>query len=93
MVRRSIPPLPLDEDEVAGSDADNHFFGGGETTKMAELISHIDAFDESMEQWSTYVERFEHFAEANDGATTYGLLHSLLAPDKPESKPSFLNSE
>lgn len=47
-----------------------------------------------------YVERFEHFAEANDvpamkkvavflsviGSTTYGLLRSLLAPDKPGSK-------
>ena len=67
---------------------------------MAALIGHIDVFDESAEQWLTYVERFEHFAEANDvlaakkvavflsvmGATTYGLLRSLLAPDKPGSR-------
>ncbi|KAL2077680.1 hypothetical protein ACEWY4_027184 [Coilia grayii] len=67
---------------------------------MAGLLGHIDAYDESSEQWSTYVERFEHFVVANDvpdakrvavflsviGATTYGLLRSLLAPDKPGSK-------
>lgn len=61
---------------------------------MAALIGYIDAFDESTEQWSMYIERFEQFAETNDvplakkvlecdGATTYELLHSLLAPDKP----------
>lgn len=68
--------------------------------RMATLLGHIDAYDESSEQWSTYVERFEHFIEANDvpagkkaavflsviGATTYGLLRSLLAPEKPSSK-------
>ncbi|XP_048123490.1 uncharacterized protein LOC125310268 [Alosa alosa] len=68
--------------------------------RMATLFGHIDAYDELSEQWSTYVERFEHFIEANAvpatkkeavflsviGATTYGLLRSLLAPDKPSSK-------
>ncbi|KAL7873357.1 hypothetical protein AOLI_G00124280 [Acnodon oligacanthus] len=29
-------------------------------------IGHIDAFDENVEQWTTYVERFEHFVKAND---------------------------
>uniref|UniRef100_A0A3B3SNE8 CCHC-type domain-containing protein n=1 Tax=Paramormyrops kingsleyae TaxID=1676925 RepID=A0A3B3SNE8_9TELE len=60
---------------------------------MAALLGHIDAFDESTEQWSTYVERFEHFIEANDvvflsviGAITYRLLRSLLAPEKPGTK-------
>ncbi|KAI4877865.1 hypothetical protein NFI96_007512 [Prochilodus magdalenae] len=67
---------------------------------MATLLGHIDAYDEAAEQWSTYVERFEHFIEANDvpaakkaavflsviGATTYSLLRSLLAPDKPGDK-------
>lgn len=72
----------------------------GTNAKMAALIGHIDAFDEATEQWSTYVERFEHFVSANDvpqaklvavflsvmGATTYGLLRSLLAPAKPATK-------
>ncbi|KAI4887000.1 hypothetical protein NFI96_027939, partial [Prochilodus magdalenae] len=67
---------------------------------MATLLGHIDTYDEAAEQWSTYVERFEHFIEANDvpaakkaavflsviGATTYSLLRSLLAPDKPGDK-------
>lgn len=93
--------MPSDEDEVAEIEADNNVVDGGGTTRMAALIGHIDAFDEFTEQWSTYVERFEHFAEANDvpaekkvavflsviRATTYGLLRSLLALDKPGSKP------
>ncbi|KAL7886899.1 hypothetical protein AOLI_G00046200 [Acnodon oligacanthus] len=29
-------------------------------------IGHIDVFDENVEQWTTYVERFEHFVKAND---------------------------
>ena len=87
--------MPSDEDEVAEIEADNHFVDGGGTTRMAALIEHIDAFDKSTEQWLTYVERFEHFAEANDvpaekkmavflsviGATTCKMLRSLLAPD------------
>lgn len=58
--------------------------------KMAVFIGHMDAFDESAEQWATYVERFEHFVSANDiandkrvavllsvmGSSTYGLLQS-----------------
>lgn len=60
-------------------------------------MGHMDAFDESTEQWSTYVERFEHFVAANElseerklsvffsvmGPATYGLLRSLITPDKP----------
>ena len=60
----------------------------GTNAKMAALIGHIDAFDEATEQWSTYVERFEHFVSANDvpqaklvavflsvmGATTWWLI-------------------
>ena len=93
--------MSSDVDEVTENEADNHVVDGGGTTRMAALTGHIDAFDESTEQWSTYVERFEHFAEANGvpaekkvavflsviGAATYGLLRSLLAPDKPGSKP------
>ena len=29
-------------------------------------IGHIDAFNETMEQWDTYIKRFEHFINAND---------------------------
>ncbi|XP_059413408.1 uncharacterized protein K02A2.6-like [Carassius carassius] len=64
---------------------------------MAAIIGHVEAFEEAREQWSTYVERFGHFVEANDisnekkvsvflsvmGAPTYGLLRSLIAPAKP----------
>ncbi|XP_012826093.1 uncharacterized protein K02A2.6-like [Xenopus tropicalis] len=64
---------------------------------MATIIGQIDTFDEAREQWTTYVERFEHFVKANDidegktvsvflsvmGASTYGLLRSLIAPVKP----------
>ncbi|KAL0198805.1 hypothetical protein M9458_007345, partial [Cirrhinus mrigala] len=58
----------------------------------------MEAFDESVEPWTTYIERFEHFVEANSidkkvpvllsviGGKTYGLLRSLIAPDKPREK-------
>ena len=63
-------------------------------------IGQISAFEESVEQWTAYVERFEHFVTANEieddkksavllsvmGAATYGLLRSLVAPDKPGLK-------
>lgn len=29
-------------------------------------IGHINAFDENVEQWATYVERFEHFVKVNE---------------------------
>ena len=41
------PPMPSDKDEVAGTDADNNVVDGGETTRMAALIGHIDAFNKS----------------------------------------------
>lgn len=67
---------------------------------MALFIGQMDAFDESAEQWATYIERFEQFVSANDiadekrvavllsvmGSSTYGLLRSLIAPDKPGAK-------
>ncbi len=63
---------------------------------MAGIIGHIEAFDESVEQWLTYVEMFEDFVRANGiggekklavflsvmGPTTYGLLRSLISPEK-----------
>lgn len=67
---------------------------------MAGFIGHLNPFDESVEPWETYVERFEFFITANGiedekkvavflsviGASTYGLLRSLVAPDKPGAK-------
>ena len=64
---------------------------------MAATIGHIDAFDETMEQWDTYIERFEHFINANYikdekrvsvllsliGMRTYGLLRSLFTFERP----------
>lgn len=64
---------------------------------MAGIIGHMDPFDESGEQWATYIERFEHYVLANEirdtkkvpvllsvlGSKTYGLLRSLIAPEKP----------
>ncbi len=72
---------------------------------MAVTIGHMEAFDESVEPWTTYTERFEHFVEANSidadkkvpvllsviGGKTYGLFRSLIAPDKPREK-SFKHS-
>nr|XP_055071051.1 uncharacterized protein K02A2.6-like [Misgurnus anguillicaudatus] len=67
---------------------------------MAVTIGHMEAFDESVEPWTTYIERFEHFIEANSidvdkkvpvllsvvGGKTYGLLRSLIAPEKLREK-------
>ena len=33
---------------------------------MASTIGHNDAFDETVEQWDTYIERFDRFINAND---------------------------
>ncbi|KAL0187219.1 hypothetical protein M9458_018889, partial [Cirrhinus mrigala] len=60
---------------------------------MATIIGHVEAFDETREQWTTYLEPFEHFVEVNGisaekrvsvflsvmGASIYG----LIAPIKP----------
>ncbi|KAG1940741.1 hypothetical protein F2P79_016335 [Pimephales promelas] len=63
---------------------------------MAGIIVHMNPFDEAGEQWATYIERFEHYILTNEisdrkkvpvlfsvlGSKTYGLLRSLVAPDK-----------
>uniref|UniRef100_A0A3B1JB34 Retrotransposon gag domain-containing protein n=1 Tax=Astyanax mexicanus TaxID=7994 RepID=A0A3B1JB34_ASTMX len=59
------------------------------------LLNQLSEIISSHFAWlAPFVERFEHFFEANDvpdasviGATTYSLLLSLLALDKPGSKP------
>ena len=64
---------------------------------MAGIIGNMDPFDDTGEQWATYIERFEHYILANEirtvkkvpvlfsvmGPKMYGLLRSLVAPDKP----------
>ena len=66
---------------------------------MAGFIGKIDAFEESTEDWSTYIERVDRYFIANDvngdkkvpalsltSSKTYGLLRSLTAPAKPSAK-------
>ena len=63
-------------------------------------IGKIESFDDTKENWETYVERVEQFFLANDvdddhkvptllsliGRKTYTLLRDLLAPEKPATK-------
>lgn len=67
---------------------------------MAGVIGSVGPFDELVEQWSSYTERFGYFVEANEiaeekvvptflsviGSKTFNLLRNLLQPDKPGSK-------
>ena len=67
---------------------------------IAGFICKIDAFEESAEDWSTYIERVDQYFIANDvngdkkvptllslmGSKTYSLLRSLTAPAKPSAK-------
>lgn len=67
---------------------------------MAGAIGNVDAFDNSVEEWDTYIERLEQYCVANHiendrkvavllsvmGAKTYNLLRSLCAPHKPSTK-------
>lgn len=67
---------------------------------MAGVIGSIGPFDENIEQWSSYTERFGYFAVANEikdeklvptflsimGPKTFNLLRDLLQPEKPGSK-------
>lgn len=65
----------------------------------------MDAFDSTVEDWATYVERVEQYCLANDignerkvavllsvmGAKTYNLLRSLTALVKPAEKTFLLS--
>lgn len=67
---------------------------------MSALVGNIGTFDESVEQWSSYTERFEYFVLANGikaevvvptfltvmGGKTFNLLRSLVTPEKPGDK-------
>ncbi|KAG1935337.1 K02A2.6-like [Pimephales promelas] len=64
---------------------------------MAGLVGQIGPYDETVEQWSSYTERFDYFVKANGikdevlvptflsvmGCKTYNLLRSLVQPNKP----------
>ncbi|XP_056132888.1 uncharacterized protein K02A2.6-like, partial [Lampris incognitus] len=74
---------------------------------MAGIIGGMEPFEESGEQWAAYIERFENYILANEirdakkvpvllsviGPKTYGLLRSLIAPDKPGEKTSKVEAE
>ena len=63
-------------------------------------VGNIAEFDSTVEDWPTYVDRLELYCMANAiegeqkkaclltqmGAKTYGLLQSLVAPEKPVKK-------
>ena len=67
---------------------------------MAAYIGKIEAFDETIEPWSSYVERLEQYFKANKvddslkvasilsliGGKTYNLLRTLTSPPKPAEK-------
>ena len=69
---------------------------------MAAVFGKVEEFDSDKDDWLTYVERVNHFLKANSitgneqkqavflsviGPSTYKLLKSLLAPEKPGDKP------
>ena len=69
---------------------------------MAAVFGKVEEFDSDKDDWLTYVERVNHFFKANSitgneqkqavflsviGPSTYKLLKSLLAPEKPGDKP------
>lgn len=67
---------------------------------MAGYIGKIDPFDDSIETWTSYVERLEQYFKANKvendikvpallsliGEKTYSLLRDLTSPEKPADK-------
>lgn len=70
------------------------------TPTMAGVVGNIGPFDENVEQWSSYSERFDYFVLANGianhkivptflavmGPKTFNLLRDLLQPTKPGEK-------
>ena len=64
------------------------------------IIGRMDAFDSKIESWEAYYERFEQYLAINQipdkskvacllsvmGASAYGLLRNLIAPQKPSEK-------
>ncbi len=69
-------------------------------TMATGRIGVLDSFDSNVESWECYYERFEQYAKVNKleeedvvpcllslmGPKTYGLLRTLVAPEKPKDK-------
>lgn len=67
---------------------------------MFASVGHMDRFDTTVEDWTTYVEQVEQYCVANEiederkvavllsvmGAKTYNLLRNLIVPAKPANK-------
>ena len=68
---------------------------------MAGTLGRVEEFDSNKDDWQQYVERLEHFFQANDvdgaenkravflsviGSATYKILRNLLSPAKPGEK-------
>ena len=49
---------------------------------MAGIIGNMDPFDDTGEQWATYIERFEHYILANEIRTAkkVPVLFSVMGP-------------
>ena len=69
--------------------------------RMMAAHGKVGTFNESIESWSSYIERLGHYFVANDvkdgskkraillsscGVSTYTIIRNLLAPDLPSSK-------
>ena len=72
----------------------------GKIQEIMTTIGKIESFDDTKENWETYVERVAQFFLTNDiddghkvstllsliGGKTYTLLRDLLTPEKPATK-------
>ena len=73
---------------------------GGAVAVQSRVIGDIGIFDEKLETWECYIERFEQFSLINGfqdnvkvacllstiGPKGYSLLRTLVAPAKPKDK-------
>lgn len=56
------------EEDSAGSTEQENLAGelrSRDTTEMTGVLGNLGPFDDSVEQWSAYTERFEFFVAAN----------------------------
>lgn len=96
-----VSPAPeFDGGEATASSSSTSQVEQRELPMMAGVVGNIGPFDENVEQWSSYSERFDYFVQANGianqkivptffavmGPKTFNLLHDLLQPTKPGEK-------